>query len=320
MSNKLIAVAAAAALALTGLVAAPANATVISGVVIDGGTSRTTSSTTVIRPASAMTSRTLDYFSTSSTTRNVVRFEVTTTAASTVAVTSRGGVKVLTDLTDSAGAALNVGAGSESIGGSTITNTYTFFAYSTSSTAGTVTINTPNSTLTYAVAGVAGAPYNIVGATFPTTVTQGETEALSTAKVTFKLTDVFGNEISTVSSTVLRALGASASTVTYSSVRKVWEGVVFNATGSNVSMSLELTATDLSTNGFAKPVIAAFSTVSAADLAGQVTTLTAQVAALAASLAALQIIKDEKVSKLKYNRLARKWNAAFPNNKVWVKP
>jgi hypothetical protein len=48
--------------------------------------------------------------------------------------------------------------------------------------------------------------------------------------------------------------------------------------------------------------------------------LTLQVTELQAQLAALQIIKDRKVSKLKYNRLARKWNRAFPSNKVWVKP
>jgi hypothetical protein len=55
-------------------------------------------------------------------------------------------------------------------------------------------------------------------------------------------------------------------------------------------------------------------------LATQVTNLTAQLATLQAAFAALTIIKDRKVSKLKYNRLARKWNAAFPSNKVWVKP
>ena len=62
------------------------------------------------------------------------------------------------------------------------------------------------------------------------------------------------------------------------------------------------------------------SSVSIQDQAAQVTALTAQVASLQAQLAALQIVKDRKVSKKKYNRLARKWNAAFPSNKVWVKP
>jgi hypothetical protein len=72
--------------------------------------------------------------------------------------------------------------------------------------------------------------------------------------------------------------------------------------------------------GFAAPKNVVFATSNSGSLSAQVTALTAQVTALQAQLAALQIIKDRKVSKLKYNRLARKWNAAFPSNKVWVKP
>jgi outer membrane murein-binding lipoprotein Lpp len=64
-------------------------------------------------------------------------------------------------------------------------------------------------------------------------------------------------------------------------------------------MSVTLTAADLSANGFAKPVVYAYSATSGADLATQVTTLTAQVATLTASVTAL---------KADYNALAAKWN------------
>jgi hypothetical protein len=75
-------------------------------------------------------------------------------------------------------------------------------------------------------------------------------------------------------------------------------------------MSLDLTATDLSTNGFAKPVKTAFTSVSAADLATQVTTLTAQVTLLTAQVVALTA---------DYNRLATRFNKRYDLKKAPVK-
>jgi hypothetical protein len=62
----------------------------------------------------------------------------------------------------------------------------------------------------------------------------------------------------------------------------------------------------------------AFSSVNAADLAAQVTALTAQVTALTAQLAVSRLIENS-VTQKKYNTLVRKWNAAFPSNKVALK-
>jgi hypothetical protein len=319
MSKKLIAVASAAALALTALVAVPANATAISGVVIDAAASTSvsqTSNTSATAPISAMTSRTLDYNSPGSTSRNVVRYVVTTASATTVNVKSAGGVKVIKDLSDADGVVYKIDtavAGTELSATTTSTLlTYTFYAFTTSTTAGSVVISTPSSTLTFYVKGVAGAAYNLGNVKFPTSIVQGQAEVDSTAVVSYTLTDVFGNAITTGTAPTLTALGATASTSTYSATRKVWEAVVYSATASNVAMSLNLTATDLSTNGFAKPVKTAFSSVSAADLATQVTTLTAQVAALSATLATM-------VTAAKYNKLARKWNKANPGKKVKLK-
>ena len=80
-----------------------------------------------------------------------------------------------------------------------------------------------------------------------------------------------------------------------------------------------MTATDAQKAAFGAPNNTYFGVISVAA-AKTVAELTLQVTELQAQLAALEIIKDRKVSKLKYNRLARKWNAAFPSNKVWVKP
>jgi hypothetical protein len=332
MSKKLIAIAAAAALALTGLVATPANATSITGVVIDAESSVSAShasNTSADTPGTAMTSRTLDYNSSASTTRNVVRYVVTTASATTVSVTSAGGVKVIKDLADADGVAykLDTTVATTGVSGSTTDTalTFTFYAFTTSTTAGSVVISTPSSSLTYYVKGLAGAAYNLTNVKFPTSIIQGQAAADSTAVVSYVLTDVFGNAKTDGTAPVLTALGATASTSTYSTLRLVWEAVVYNATSSSVAMALNLSTADLSTNGFAKPVIYAFSSVSAADLATQVTTLTAQVATLQASVVAMQAILDvsrldeNSVTQKKYNTLARKWNAAFPSQAVALK-
>jgi hypothetical protein len=324
MSKKLIAVAAAAALALTGLVAAPAQASTIS-VVINEGPSATAShgsKTDAINSGNAaMTSGTLDYRTSASTTRNVVRFDVTTTAGTTVEVVSAGGVKVIDAIADADGTARKISAGSTSYSKAAATGatTITFYAFTTSTTEGTVVIQTTSAKATYWIKGVAGAAYNLVDVKFPTTVTAGVAEADSTDLVTYKVTDVFGNELSNVAfgtsagQVDVKALGASTRTATYSSTRKVYEAAVFSGVSGSVAMSVSLNATDLSTNGFAKPVKYAFASVSAADLAGQITTLKAQVTQLQAQLAALQA---STVTKAKYNKLVRKWNRANPNNKV----
>ena len=218
MSKKLIAIAAAAALALTGLVATPANATSITGVVIDAEASVSAShasNTSADTPATAMTSRTLDYNSSESTTRNVVRYVVTTASATTVSVTSTGGVKVIKDLADADGVAykLDTTVATTGVSGSTTASalTFTFYAFTTSTTAGSVVISTPSSSLTFYVKGLAGAAYNLGSVKFPTSIIQAETEADSTAVVSYVLTDVFGNAITTGTAPTLTALGASAS-------------------------------------------------------------------------------------------------------------
>jgi hypothetical protein len=312
MSKKLIAVAAAAALALTGLVAAPANATTITDVKINttatvavgGTTTASHTGTTSVSPATWAASRTWDFFeNTGTTTRNVVRFDVTTSAATTVTVSSTGAVKVSASLTDSAGAALKVTDGSQTISVTTTASNLvaTFYALNTSTTAGKVNIATPGSLNTYNVKGVVGEGYNLTSVKFPSSITSGAAEA-DGAVISFGVTDAYGNALSTanLAEVTTAALGATVSAETYSTVRKQYEAVVFGTATSNVALSVTLTATDLSANGFAKPVKYAYSSVSAASLDAQVASLTAQVAALTAD----------------YNALAAKWNARVASKKA----
>jgi hypothetical protein len=321
MSKKLIAVAAAAALALTGLVATPANASTITKVAIT--TNEATISTTnvashattddAVAAATAMTTRTLDWTLSGTTTRNVVRFDVTTASAASLAITSTGGVKVLATLVDGTGAALPVTAGSQALPGSTTASalTYVFYAFNTSTTAGAVVIDSGTTKTTHYVKGTLYGAYNIVDAVFPTALTAGS----NTSKVTFKMTDPYGNPVTAAGTAPTpTGFGASFAAPTYSATTKLWSSTItVEAGAANVAINIALPATtaDLSANGFAKPVMSAFKLISAGDLATQVTALTAQVAALTASVSALTA---------DYNALAKKFNKKVKKkNRVTLK-
>jgi len=308
MSKKLIAVAAAAALALTGLVATPANATSITNVTITSGNGASQVSTVATASHadsdSAVTANTFaaarnvvfDTGVTQAATRTAVRFEVLTAAAGAITVDATAGVKVATSLSST-----KVDGGTTTLTGATVTGalTYTFYAWSTSTTAGSVVIKTAGSTLTFYVKGVAGEAYNIVNPTFPTSLYIGQTDG----KVTFGLTDAYGNNVSATGTTPT-GFGGTFSAATYSSTTKLHSAAVASVTGDNVAINLAITPVDLSANGFAKPVKSAFKLISAGDLSAQNTSLTAQVAALTASVAALTA--DFNALAAKYNKLVKK--------------
>jgi hypothetical protein len=319
MSKKLIAVAAAAALALTGLVSAPASASAITNVTIysNGANAGTAFTASHVDADSAVRANTFAaarnvVFSTSVTnaaTRTAVRFDVNTAAAaSAINVTATGGVRLIATIASTT----KVDGGSQALNGSTVAGalTYTFYAWNTSATAGSVKIDTGSSSMTFYVVGITGDAYNIVNPTWPTSLPQSST----TGKVTFGLTDAYGNPVSAASPVTLTTLGAGTPTVAYSATSKLWESTLtVSATATSVALQIALTAADLSTNGFAKPVDVAFTTVASGSLSAQVTALTAQVASLNAQLAALTA---STVTKAKYNKLVRKWNRANPSNKV----
>jgi hypothetical protein len=261
-----------------------------------------------------MLSGVVEYSSTA--TRNVVRFEVVTGGTGgTVNVTAAGGVKLLDTLVDADDAALKIGAGSAGLVKVTATGslTYTFYAYTNSTTAGSVVIESASQKNTYFIKCVAGPAYNLVDVKFPTSLLKGTDATTTTDIVSFKITDVFGNAITTGATVAIAAFtGMTAATAAYNDTKKVWEIKIHTVTVDNAPLALNLTADDLSGNGFAKPVKAAYTSISAGDLAAQVTALTKQVADL-------QAIVDRKVSKKRYNTLARKWNAANPSAKVALK-
>jgi hypothetical protein len=299
MSKKLIAVAAAAALALTGLVAVPANATAFS-VAVTGAINNT-------NVASLSTNALEAYVPSRDVLRlnepnnvnsgTVVRFEVTTTAASqVVTATSTGGVKIVQqaqlDLATSTTATGTQSTSGTSDGSSKIS----FYAYNTSTTAGTITISQgATNSKTFFVNGVT---QNVNA--YKLTLTGPATAAIDgTVTITGQLFDMFGNVIKTdlkgnITST---AIGGTVGTSTITFNSTTWVYTIKHtarddagAMAISVVYSAPLSATAVT--AFGAKSTTAFYSIAAVDLAAQVTALTAQVAAL----------------KADYNALAKRWN------------
>ena len=321
MSKKLIAVAAAAALALTGLIAVPANATTITGVnVTFGGTAASdgvepagnstnltasqTSATSAFTIASDNTDRKV-YFGnpTDAVTRTAVRAVVTMGAAGSLTITPSGGVRVAASVTNLDGTAISAvdGGSATSISGTTTAGalTYTFYAWTTSTTAGSVTVDSGGSRIVFYVKALAGPAYNLTDVVFPASLYSGQADA----KVTAKVTDQWGNPVITGTAPAISGFGM-AGTMAYNATTKLWSSTLTSVTGDNVAVNVAITANDLSANGFAKPVTSAFKLISAGNLAVVNASLTAQVAALQAQIADMRT-KANSVTKKRWNKLVR---------------
>jgi hypothetical protein len=311
MSKKLIAVASAAALALTALVGiAPANAVGSFDVVVANQSGAASGDTAAL----ALTNDALESNELGGT-ETVVEFSVDGDIAGTsFSVSATGGVKLVEELTDEDGEGLALSAGKTSLpstkyGAKDASNAKTFYAYSTSTTAGKVTItSTTGASEVYYVASEAGDAYN-VSVSWPTSVPVGDSGSGSTttgARVYVTVTDVFGNNVDTLGDDTLdgdveiQAIGAevdASSAWTYDTKRKAFKnevGIISTRSG-NVAMSVELTTEpDFTDAGLPAAKTMAFKTISVSSLTDQIASLQAQLA--------------NSVSKAKYNNLVNKYN------------
>jgi hypothetical protein len=316
MSKKLIAVASAAALALSALVSIPASAADFN-VAIDWetgvGATEKTAMTVAVPETNELTSNT------------TIRFTVTPTAdAGTVNVSSTGAVKLLTSAQyDKTGDdAATIATGSQSISENSVgAGNVVVYAYTTSTTAGKLTIANDGNTRSYWIKAVAGGSYSVTAVKFPSTL-----NSTTDSDIEATVTDVFGNAITggsgvtfaslsdgTLAATYLGSAqaGADSGAFKYNTTKKVWISKVKGKEASGAaSMVVTLTPTlaDQEAAGLPTPVLSAFGSTSSVDLADQVKNLTAQVAALTAS----------------YNALAAKWNKRVasktaPKKKVALK-
>jgi len=294
MSKKLIAVASAAALALSALVAAPATATAQSFAMTNaiGGT---TSGLVAATPAT-ITVPAANVITTGASSQTAVTITPTGAEGDVFTATATGAIKLV-----SAGI-----TGSKDLNVTTL-GTQSFravltagslpvvHAYTTSTTAGTIVAtltraNGATATTTFHLKGIAGPAYNITPVSgVPSTLAKAATSVVS-----FKLTDVFGNEVenSSTTATLLSRSTATASTaamgdVTWDATAKVHKSTMTSGTNDPFIASITLADSDgeLTTAqggdvaGFPDGKKSLLAVVNFAGAGDQVAALTAQLAA-----------------------------------------
>ena len=318
MSKKLIAVATAAALALTALVGvAPASADVGATFNLNAASGAADTAFTPSATASAANAGAGDLvvpannfliYTNTADRSTLVKVIVTTAVGDVVTASSTGAMKIL-DLdgvgsigTDyKAETTANVDytstAGAQSFSKTATTTSVVFYVFTTSTSAASLTINKGGNTRVVWMKGKEGAAYNIsaaLPASIPISVPDDN-------NVIVKVTDVFGNTVkanttvtsSTTGAGVTLAPVAGAMALTYSATEG-GHGFKIHTTGTGgLAVGLSITATDVTGLPTAKKSLFLTATaVSVAGLTAQITALTAQVAALTAD----------------YNALAAKWN------------
>ncbi|MFM1995413.1 MAG: hypothetical protein RLZZ610_930 [Actinomycetota bacterium] len=323
MSKKLIAVAAAAALALTGLVGvAPANANITVGWNIPSATTGDASQASLIYATSnaatlgsavinVPSNNVLEYTSTAARS-SLLKVTVTTTVGEAVTVTASGAAKIVDTILNADGTTRNSTAGASTYNVTATTTSTDFYVFTTSTANQSLTIQKSGNTGVYWFKARHGLAYNIT-ATMPATI---PATAPSTQNLIAKVTDVYGNLVTSAVNLTATASGAQPtitpsadSSVAYNSTLGGHPFTLSAAGTGGMGVEIFITTAPTRATGLAAANSRWFGSSNAADLAGQVTTLTAQVAALTAQLAAT-------VTKAKYNKLARKWNRANPSNKV----
>ena len=338
MSKKLIAVASAAALALSALVVMPTVATATPGpfaVAITGevtaDAARDGSTSAKALQISVPTSDVLRFTALQPAgpgTGSVIKLVVTTPGASdAITVTSTGAVKVVTDTVfDETAPAPTSASGVQSLTDAAATGTATIYAYTTSTAVGTVVVSAAGSSRTIFIAGLSTFAYK-AAFTGPTSVAPG-----GKATLTGTVKDMFGNDLTTALETAdfsVTAVGGSAANLTdggadwaYNATTKVYTiKHVARDTAGSYALSLNVdTASKNATKvtAFGDLALTAFFSITANDPTVQIAALTAQVTALQAQLEASRP-KATSVTKKKYNTLARKWNAANPGARVALK-
>jgi hypothetical protein len=322
MSKKLIAVASAAALALTGLVGiAPATASVsvayTSGNDVDANSKMYATAALATAGSAAIdvpSNNVLEYTNTADRD-SLLKVVVTASSGDAVEATASAG-KIVEDELDSADDEQDSKAGASTYSKSA-TGNVTFYVFTTSTAVQTLTIKVNGNTSVKYFKAAAGPAYNIKSVTVPDSVIEGATPSSDNLKIA--ITDVFGNNVSgaTVNAAVLGGGGAvDDATPDYDSDAKVYEAKVSATASGSFALSVTITAEDV--DGLPDAVDSFFKTINSSDAAASITALTAQVAALTAQLAESRPIATS-VTKKKFNTLARKWNAANPGNKVALK-
>jgi hypothetical protein len=321
MSKKLIAVASAAALAISALVGiAPANAAapVVTFTTSSGATELTTPGTASV-PMIQNVPDTNTLFDDDSATISIANTE----AGDIVTITTSGKVRLTT---------------AETVGSADVDVTKLGTqSYTTTMTGAGPTIMYANTTDLVAteikwsvvrtgsttsgslwIQGLAGQAYAVTDIVVPATLATA-----ASSEVRFKVRDVFGNQLKTA--TITGGVKGAANTVdaVWDATNSWHDATVTSNTNRVFVLTVDgdndVAITDVA--GFADASVTSLHVVNGAASAtasAQVTALLAQVAAQAAILAVSRL-DENSVTQKKYNTLARKWNAAFPSQAVALK-
>jgi hypothetical protein len=307
MSKKLIAVASAAALALTALVGvAPASAT--TPTIAETATGSTGSGTAAAPYVVDVPSAGKIQVATDNTAISILADSLA--IGDVVTFTSTGAVKMLETEVTAASKNFNATTLGKSSFTYTKTNTtaVTIYAYTTSTTVGTVVASiarTGGTTIseTFYIEGLAGVKYKVASVVgMPTSLSN-----TATATVSFQVTDAFDNVIENDAANI--STGNTRSNVgapTWNATKKVYEVVVTSPSSSAFVASLDIGAATI--DGFSSPTDSFAGVINNSVTVSQITVLTAQVTSLTAD----------------YNALAAKWNKRVaaktaPKKKVALK-
>jgi hypothetical protein len=318
MSKKLIAVASAAALALSALVGiAPASATALSVAVTGNAATpsgQTESNGTLATKAYSVNVPSADVIrygtetAATNTTGTALRLVVTkSSATATVTLTPTAGVRLFSETAYADSPTVAKGS-TAAITDSANSASVTYYAITTSTAAGTVVVaDSGGSSQTIHIKGLSRTPYKMLLTAPATAAIDGD------IVIKGKVQDAFGNDLTTALSvtagagfdytTVGATINTGATKTLYSSTTKEYTFTFTapdEATGTAIQIALTDDFTPTKVTAFGTPVSAQFFAVSIVDLAAQVTALTAQVAAL----------------KADYNALAAKWNARVASKKA----
>jgi hypothetical protein len=324
MSKKLIAVASAAALALSALVAMPSVATPgVAGVgpfqveVLGNETTNqvnrtggTSSLPLQVYVPSGDVLRTSGYAPTADAlptgSSTALRVNIQTPGATdAITITATGGVKVVTD-TQFAASTTTSATGVQSLTVAAAAGDATVYAYTTSTTAGTLVVSAAGSSRTIHIQGLSNVATNAYKLSF----TGSASSAIGgTISVTGTVKDMFDNLLTPAASnltvtTMGGSLTGTAATPSDFLVNATTKVVTFtvpsSTTASQVAVSVSAVNPPIAYTAFPGRSVTSFFLTNAVDLTAQVTALTAQVAALTAD----------------YNALAAKWNKRVASKKA----
>jgi hypothetical protein len=312
MSKKLIAVASAAALALTAFVAVPSMAAAgdysvtVTTKIAGTGADATTNAITVNVPTG-------DVIRASATTTDTTALTITvatTTATGSVTASSTGGIKLLT-AAELAASTTTSKSGAQTLSMAAASNSAVFYAFTTSTTGGTLTVSNGGNTTTLYVKGVSANGYNLT-ISGPSIASKGVAYSFTAV-----VKDMFGNPTTGLlaANFVSTGLGAFAASPTET---------VTESTATPGTYTIKLAAADAAATGAGLLSVVLttkiYTEVEAFGDLGSTATLAVNSTDPAVSIAALQTQVTALTGQVAtltsdYNKLATKYNKLVKKSK-----